>query len=636
MKKNLYFGAQIVISLIAVAGIAVLVCGQTPALAYHPAKAAAISLYYFFEYTGEWFDFKILVLSAVTVWGAAKWSAKGKDCFQSVPAGCLIFAGAVVLCFFIVVEKTGNVGNFPPAENVLAGISLLWWETSLIGIICWQRNRADEKGKQENENFSWALWVILAVLILSCLPIVLAGKYVFPQGDDFEYGAYCHQAWINNIGVAGVLKGAGKTVGEAFFDWQGTFSSIFFMALQPGVWGTKYYHLVPFLLLSLLISAVLFFFYVLFQKVCGASAKEGVFVGCLVALTAVQLAVSKPSAFFWYNGAIHYLGAFSFLLFFLSFLLLDIVSEKRKYGYEILAALMAVLVGGGNLVTALIGNVISVYLFLILLYLKKKKACGRIALPCCFLFIAFLVNTLAPGNFVREAKSGDTGNYGVVTSILKSFQICLENAFGEWTDWFWLLLLLMAAPVLWKIVKKAAFHFPLPGVVLIGSYCLLSAMYTPQLFALGQWRTGRIQNITYFMFLILCVLNELYFMGWARRRFDLKDNMFTGKGYAVVVVPVCISLFGLTAVAAPDELTTPAVIEAVRSGEAQKYAEAIEENIALLESDGDEIVWIKEPPRKPEVFVDDEIEAWRLGAAAYYGKKAVRYEGESLGIVNED
>ena len=35
-----------------------------------------------------------------------------------------------------------------------------------------------------------------------------SGKYVYPQGDDFEYGANSHLAWMHGKGVLGAFNGA--------------------------------------------------------------------------------------------------------------------------------------------------------------------------------------------------------------------------------------------------------------------------------------------------------------------------------------------------------------------------------------------------------------------------------------------
>lgn len=647
-KERSLISFQILFSILSLLFILLLVGGQTPDIHYHPVKAAALSIYYFLFYTGSWFDAKCLLLTAVVLWITVKICPKNAPLFHWAPLGAFLSALAVIAGFFLVVMKIGNIGSDSSALTALQIISLIWWILSLFCMTGWFWHQCAGAEKKAVPVSLPVAGLILLLLFLSCVPIILAGKYVYPQGDDFEYGIYCYQAWRQTGSFFEVLKGAWKMVLEGFFTWQGTFSSIFLMALHPGIWGTEYYHLVPLLLLCLPVSSILFFFYAILHKLLGASRAEAILAGGLTALLVVQLPISKASAFFWYNGAIHYMGAFSFLLFYLAFLIYAMKASKKKGFFLFAACVAGIMVGGGNLVTALIGTVLTAFIAAVPFLLKTYAAHSRasqpfaspssaralqsgqktILLPGLCLLAAFIVNIAAPGNFTRQSHSGPVESPGVVLSILQSFGICLENALGEWTDWFWLFLLLALIPVFWNIAAKADFSFPLPGLVLIMSFCLLSAMYTPSLFALGEWKIGRIQNITYEGFLILSVLDELYLIGWlCRRRHFTWNSLLNGKYYAFLSCTV-ILLVLLTAVAAPGKMTSVSVCDSIRSGQAQKYASAIQENIEILESSPDDFIRVKEPPREPEIFVNSEIETWRSGAAAYYGKTAVRYFGE--------
>lgn len=628
MKKEHCFNIiQTIFSILFLIITLLLVHGRTPAVTFSLPKTAAISLYYFFYFTGQWLGWKCLLLAIVTTVIICHMRQKEPLFSRHVFIGTVLFTAASLLCFFLAVLKTGHITGVHSVEICLRLMSLCWGESAFIAFLGCTLQK-EESVSVKAISFSKRHGIAAAALLfLSCLPIVLAGKYVYPQGDDFEYGVYCYQAWTQTGSVWNVLKGALEMVQKAFGTWQGTFSSIFLMALHPGIWGTAYYHLVPLILLFLLISSILFFFYALFCKVCSASRAEAFLAGCLTAFLTIQFPVSKASAFFWYNGAIHYTGAFSFLLFFLAFVLCAIKS-KKKTGYLIAASVFAVFVGGGNLVTALTGCILVFFLPFFLWYFQKSQHIKTVLVPGIFMLLAFSINVLAPGNSLRQDKSGEDVQMDVFSSILESFQICLDNALREWSDWFWILFLLLLLPLLWSIVQKTNFDFRLPGLVLVAGYCLLSAMYTPQLYAIGVWKIGRIQNITHEMFLILSVLNEFYLTGWLSKRCRLVPVIGSFRTYYAAAAAVCLLLLALTAAAAPKKMTNTAIAAAVKSGEAQKYASAIRENIELLESSPESFVRVKEPPRKPEIFVNGEIETWRSGAAAYYGKDAVRYIGE--------
>lgn len=606
---------------------------QEKEISYNVIKALAVSAYYLIHYSGEWFGaIQVLITLVAVIAGiviAEKLQNK-KVYSQSIyRISCITIS--VWLCYFVVVVRTGDIESFEPARIFLKILTTVWWITVALDGTGWIRAHLleDEDNNCEIKNvFGWILVILIAILLISWFMIAWSGKYVYPQGDDFEYGANSHLAWISGKGILGALCGACKTVADAFGSWQGTFSSIFLMALQPGIWGEQYYHLTPALLSGLLSIAVLIFSYQFFHTLFGAGKKEAGILGCLLAILALQLAPAKVSAFYWWNGGIHYTGAFSFLLLFTAFLIHAIVGKEKRVLYSVLAAWMAVMVGGGNLVTALIGNVITVYIILILLWIKRKDLLKYLAVPGGAMLIAFCINIAAPGNWIRQGKSGEIVSYGVIGSILKSFVLCIQDIAGDWTGIFWVFLILMALPVLWTIASKAEFEFPLPGVITLAGYCFLSAMYAPQLFALGQWGTGRIENIMYDMFLILTVVLEFYWIGWIQKKQKLywnADSHLKWYGFCTGMTVIC---FLLVSLASPKEITSAAIVNAVRSGEAQAYADAIEQNIETIKNSDEALILIQEPPKTPELFTTDEIETWRFGTAEYYGKNKIRYYGE--------
>ena len=154
-------------------------------------------------------------------------------------------------------------------------------------------------------------------------------------------------------------------------------------------------------------------------------------------------------------------------------------------------------------------------------------------------------------------------------------------------------------------------------------------MYAPQLFALGQWGTGRIENIMYDMFLILTVVLEFYWIGWIQKKQKLywnADSHLKWYGFCTGMTGIC---FLLVYLASPKEITSAAIVNAVRSGEARAYADAIEQNIETIKNSDEALILIQEPPKTPELFTTDEIETWRFGTAEYYGKNKIRYYEES-------
>ena len=604
---------------------------QDQVVSYSVFKVPAVSAYYFIYYAEKWFGVFHLFLTAAAILVAIVIAVRISDrsIYESALLRIFLETASVWLCYLAVVVRIGDMESVNSVRVFLQILTTLWWIAVVMDGTGWICGHVLKKETVEKkDDWKWLFSVLLVVLFITWLMLAWSGKYVYPQGDDFEYGANSHLAWVHGKGVLGAFGGACKTVADAFGSWQGTFSSIFLMALQPGIWGEQYYHLTPALLSGLLSLAVLIFSYQFFHTLFGAGKKEAGILGCLLAILALQLAPAKVSAFYWWNGGIHYTGAFSFLLLFTAFLIHAIARKEKRVLYSVLAAWMAVMVGGGNLVTALIGNVVTGYVILILLWIERKDLLKYLALPGGAMLVAFCINVVAPGNWIRQGKSGEIVSYGVIGSILKSFVLCIQDIAGDWTGIFWVFLILMALPVLWTIASKTEFEFPLPGVITLAGYCFLSAMYAPQLFALGQWGTGRIENIMYDMFLILTVVLEFYWIGWIQKKQKLcwnADSHLRWYGFCTGMTVIC---FLLVSLASPKEITSAAIVNAVRSGEAQAYADAIEQNIVTIKNSDEALILIQEPPKTPELFTTDEIETWRFGTAEYYGKNKIRYYEE--------
>lgn len=599
---------------------------------YLLVKGAAIALYYMFYYTGKWItglQIGVLLLVAFLSWKLAE---KKKETGFWKDAGFRILTTAIAVAgsFCSVVIQTGSVETNKMCFVGLWCIVMLWMVEFAADCSMWLYAGVMGAKNGDSGRLEKIAVILGGVIVLALgLCIIGGGLYVYPQGDDFEYGAYAHQAIEAGYGLQGALGGAAKMVAKSYKIWQGTFSSIFLMALQPGIWGEKYYHLTPLLLIGLLLSALFFFMDSLFRKVCGAKKREVFLLFLLAAFLMTQLVPAQVSAFYWWNGAIHYTGAIAFLLYMVSFVIRAAGGTSKKKFYITAACVAAVMVGGGNLVTALIGSVLVIYALIAVGISKRRELLKYILTPGMALASAFIINIAAPGNWIRQGNSGEIIEYGVIGSIIKSFEVCTEYALGEWIDIFWILMVLSAMPLLSKIASRFRFSYPLPGIVSLAAFCMLSAMYTPQLYAIGEWDTGRIQNIIYDMFIIETLVLEFYWLGWIQKQNALSwDIGMTWKWYAACSA-AGMAAFVLTAAADPESMTSSAVLAAVSNGEAQEYADAIQENIRKIKrSPDDELIQIQEPPQKPEIFKSNEIETWRYGTAAYYGKNKIRYYGE--------
>lgn len=445
---------------------------------------------------------------------------------------------------------------------------------------------------------------LVILFVASLLPIFWLGSYGYPSADDYGFSAYSHIAWTGTHSIWQTIKAAGDTVIERWYGWQGTFSSIFLMALQPGIWGM--YGLVPFIMIGMLTLSTLFFLYIVIVKIF--QARPAVFIGTamLYLIFAVQCMVDKTQGFFWYNGAAHYMIPHSAALFLCGLCILLMTEKKKRILRLTAACLLAFFVGGSNYVTALIAAVLFVTAFGLLLLGKQGKKCRLLILPFLFFVIAFLLNVLALLPFVWET--------------VKAFGRC------------------------------CAFLFRAPLLVVFYCYCVLSAMFTPSLFATGDVGGGRIFNIIFLDSMLYVMFSLFYCMGWLYRKLEAFRavekseagvNVF-GKPAGCFEIKAVrwylagVLFFGVFFGAMymkvnPDYFTTASAVYSLATGEASAYGQETAERERLLqemEKNGESEIAIPRLTGHPYLLFWSDIEEdagdWKnKSMARYYQKDAI-------------
>jgi len=108
---------------------------------------------------------------------------------------------------------------------------------------------------------------IILICIICLIPMVTISRYNHPSADDYSYTILTHKAWLQTHSVFQVVKAAVETSIKFWNEWQGLYSSAFVLALQPAIFGEKYYAITGILLmLVIIISNCYFTFYFMYKK----------------------------------------------------------------------------------------------------------------------------------------------------------------------------------------------------------------------------------------------------------------------------------------------------------------------------------------------------------------------------------
>lgn len=442
---------------------------------------------------------------------------------------------------------------------------------------------------------------------LSIVPLIILAFFAHPSADDYGNSAAAHLAFIDTHNLIEVLKAACGKVASLYMTWTGTFSSAFFQTLQPAVFGEKFYCLGAISILAWLTFSGFFFMDAVIVRLFGGKKSTAVAAASLYLLFGIQCLIDGGQGLYWFNGAWVYMSSHCAMLILISLLIRITIAEEKKIVLWVLSCITAFYIGGSNVIGNLETGILLV-VFLAAVFLLKRKKVIYTALPMIFWAVAFCINIIASGNLVRQANF--TQRLGAIKAILLSFYSCADLV-GEWADWTFLLLLLMAVPVAAGIVKgmKTSFSFPCPLLVTGFSYCLLSAMFTPNLFVNGTTGSGRNYNIVYLTLVLLVILNMVYWIAWYTKKYGslLAISEKDRNLYCAGVFALGLFLIFMFVKADPDCFTGTSALASLVSGEAQTFSEEANARDELMSENRGQAVVLKTFSVRPKLLYFDDI-----------------------------
>ncbi len=476
--------------------------------------------------------------------------------------------------------------------------------------------------------------VAAVFLILSLLPLLWLGRYNVMCIDDYDYGRRVHDVWQATGSLGASVEEAWRQSMDFYQEWQGTYVSCFLMGMCPMNFNYGIAWVVPILMIGMFASSSFVLGRHVLIRWLGCE-KEGASLAMLLLLFVFYQVMEAPfEGIYWYNGSTHYVLMQS-LWFFLLTLVSGTIWAERK-GRAALgcgaAAVLAVIVGGGNLVTGLQAEILMAFLVLYALW-RKKERIAYVIIPFLTGSAGFLVNILAPGNNRRGSMDMDEG-YSAVQAIALSFYHTVVFAI-RWTPVLAILLWLALLPLLWKLAKASERDFSHPVLVTAGAYCVISAMFTPTLFAVGMTGLSRVDNIIQMTYYLLALLVTTYWMGYFSHRKKREDSAAAfglfleraGKRMSAVCLLLLLTVWALTA--DKNTYTSISALRSVAKGEAQTfYQEAMERHRLYTDED---IARVEIAPysARPALFdfndlSEDEGNWLNLAVTRYYHKESIR------------
>ena len=499
-----------------------------------------------------------------------------------------------------------------------------------------------------NTDRKWKiLSYITAVLsVLSAVPAVILMFYAHPFADEYIETLNGVRALRAGKGLAGIIAGAWKSMVKNYFTWQGTFTAKFLMAMNPSMFGDRYYVFGLLGVLFVFLAGTLYFLYQLFVRVLKMERYEYVIVSCITLLIGIHFMPDPTQGLYWFESSSYYIGIFGLGMASLGLTLRMTFMKGHGNASLVLAAVFAALgaflTGGGSLQSGLMFifaySAVAVTAFLH--HNSRWKAC---LFPFAASLAGTMVNVLAPGNSVRG--NGSYSGIGPFMTIYKSIhQGCVF--LDEWNSLFVIPLLAgVCLPLFLRSVRRTQYEFRFPVIVSIYLFGMFSCQFAPTFYAYDMLGPLRAVNPIYISFIIMMALELYYLCGWFYRRVleegawmkECADAFY--RWYFPYGIVTVLFLFGIGCIASDrlSYITGVSALQSLVSGEASVYhAERTEREEVFLENlNAKNEITVEDLDAKPYLlyFEDGEIktdqESWiNRGVSKYYGIKSVKRKAE--------
>ena len=430
--------------------------------------------------------------------------------------------------------------------------------------------------------------VLLAALALSLALLLRLGLYSTPWYDDYNYSKYTHSFPIAyGEGIYNAFRGVMYQLNETYHCWQGTFSSIVFMALCPIVISETMYWIGSYVLILLLTVSSIVFAKTITKRVFSISEDASWCIAIATAILMIWRLYDPCQGFYWYNAGVHYVGMHSFMMLLLATLIC--LADHRNVVTDVLkviaSMLLALICSGGNYVTALQGLMLSAVIVVYAAVSHRRKP--FVFLPALAVYIVgFWFNVTAQGNVARSSYFTDV-TMSPVKAVLLSFVEAAKHLW-QFTGFFTPVFMVLIAIVAWKGMRQTSFKFRFPLAAVVLAFCFYATSFTPTLYAMGTSDIDRVLNAAKLTFQIMLIVSELYVIGWVKNRYagDRNDIGFVWI-YAVCLVALLIPF----AVSNSERMSyTPyGAYYYVHTGEAAAYYSGYLNMLNEIHSQGDDV-----------------------------------------------
>lgn len=444
------------------------------------------------------------------------------------------------------------------------------------------------EAKNQERLIAFGLFLVLIGLLI---PLLWISRYNVMAVDDYKY-LNIAQNGLSEGGqnLLSILFSQAQNAFDCWKTWQGQYFANWSIMTFLALGGAENYFFVTLITLIPLLLADYILAYVILRKGFGATLPQLCIAVFPVMIFHLSVPASLVEAFYWLSGAVTYTTVYAISLVSIALLvnLLHIEGKKRQIASYIIILIMSVCMGGGNFVTGLFMFLVF-FLFTVYAFVSKNRQRVFYLVNLLTFATTFLLTAFSPGATNRRIENAEAQVPAIKAIYLSLFEAA--KYIGTWSMPFVILLAGALIPLFWKIIKKRNYRFPFPILVLLFSFGMYAAQFTPNQYALGILGAYRVQNIYRFQLIFLLLGNEFYILGYLHRRFPLLKLPFVEK---VKKIPFITVIYGALAVCAVfvcmyhytgDTMSSISAYKSLRDGNAETYYQEYQERLAVLEDD---------------------------------------------------
>ena len=276
---------------------------------------------------------------------------------------------------------------------------------------------------------NWLKWLMLlgcvSIMLFSIFTIITASSYTVLVEDDYWHG---YDVGVFGGGFWNYIVASFKYSAHMYFNWQGTYFSMFIQALLSPV---NHYGMAQ-LRIVMLFNSVNFFvsfigcIWVMLNRLVKCEWKIKLVI-CTCAVFALTAYSTFEEIFYWFSGAASYSIPVSCLFY--SWIAVGMYDTLTKRKYKYISIMLAMFFGicamGGSLTIAATGCGLLFFLCIYFFLVHKKVNLTYLSIFIVYL-VGAVVNVAAPGNYIRQQTSEGEGMQ-LLHSLFNTYQVFESN-----------------------------------------------------------------------------------------------------------------------------------------------------------------------------------------------------------------